>query len=85
MSSAAYFVSGLLVCGYLVIALFFARFYSRSRDRLFGFFAACFMLLAGQRALLALLPGSERVGTALYAVRAFAFLILIYAIWDRNR
>lgn len=85
MSSAASFVSGILVCGYIVIGLFFLRFWSRSRDRLFGFFATCFFLLAAQRSLLTLLSGDGRIGTALYAVRAFAFLILIYAIWDRNR
>lgn len=80
------FVAGLLVMGYTVAALFFARFWRQSGDRLFLFFAAAFALLAVQRASLAaaavILPIAP---TWLYLIRLTAFLLIIIAIVDKNR
>jgi hypothetical protein len=81
MTAAMHFLSGALTMGYLVAALFFAKFWSESRDRLFGFFALTFALLAVQRALLSLLEPAE----LLYGIRLVAFLILIVAIVEKNR
>lgn len=80
-----HFVAGLLVMGYAVAALFFLRFWRRSGERLFAYFAAAFALLALQRASLAvvdLLPLSE---TALYTVRLLAFVLILAGIIDKNR
>lgn len=85
MTKAQMLISGILVCGYAVIALFFLKFWSKSRDRLFGFFAAAFGLLAVQRLLLALLEETRGTTLVLYGLRAFAFLIIIFAILDKNR
>lgn len=78
------FVSGLLVAGYLVAGLFFLGFWRHSRDRLFLLFAAAFAMLALQRGLLAALAGRGDV-TILYSLRLAAFLVILYAIWDKNR
>lgn len=78
-------ISGALAAGYGVIALFFLRFYRQTADRLFGFFAAAFLLLSVQRILLTFLAGDEGAGLLLYGIRLFAFVIIIYAIVDRNR
>ena len=75
------FLSGALMCGYIVIALFFLRFWQQTRDRLFGFFAAAFFLLALQRLMVAFLPPSD----ALYIVRLGAFALILIAIADKNR
>lgn len=85
MSNAPAFVSGLLTAGYLVIGLYFLRFWRQSADRLFAFFAFAFLLLAIQRSLLTLSSATDDTAVWLYGLRAFAFLIIIYAIVDKNR
>ncbi len=79
-------MAGGLAMGYFVAGLFFLRFYKETRDRLFGIFAAAFWLLASQRVALVLLRGDA--GDSLiwvYVVRLFAFLLIIFAILDKNR
>ena len=85
MSQALVLVGGMLVLGYLVIALFFLRFWQDARDPLFGYFAAAFFLLAIQRLLISMVGGYESVSVYFYGTRAFAFLIILYAIIDKNR
>jgi hypothetical protein len=81
MSVPALFLAGLLTMAYAVAALFFARFWMESRDRLFGYFAAAFALLAVQRTMVALAPDHVMV----YAIRLVAFIMIIIAIIDKNR
>lgn len=78
-------ISGLLVMGYAVAGLFFLRFWRETRDRLFGIFAGAFWLLALQRLLLALFqnPNDEQVW--LYGIRLLAFVLILFAIVDKNR
>lgn len=79
------FISGLLASGYAVAALFFLRFWHRSRDRLFGFFAASFLLLFVQRVALALTADLVADAAWYYVVRLLAFVLIIVAIVDKNR
>lgn len=78
-------VSGAMVMAYFTAGLFFLRFWKDTRDRLFGIFAAAFWLLAFQRAALTITesPGSEQI--FLYVVRLAAFLLILWAIIDKNR
>lgn len=82
MSGASYFLAGALAAGYLVIGTFFMRFWKRTADRLFIFFALAFVLLAVQRIILVFAPDIE---TAAFSLRALAFLVIIFAILDKNR
>jgi hypothetical protein len=77
--------SGVLVMGYLIVGLFFLRFWHETRDRLFGIFAAAFWLLAVQRFLLVLLENTPRDDVWLYALRLLAFVLILIAIVDKNR
>jgi hypothetical protein len=77
--------SGVLVMGYLIIGLFFLRFWHETRDRLFGIFAAAFWLLAVQRFLLVLLENTAREDVWLYGLRLLAFVLILIAIVDKNR
>ena len=43
------FLSGAISMGFLVISLFFLRFWKRSGDRLFIFFSLAFLLLLVER------------------------------------
>ena len=71
-----------MACG--TIGLFFLRFWRRTRDRLFMFFALAFWLLCLNWLALAFADRDEPQ-TALYAVRLLAFGLIIVAIWDKNR
>ena len=79
------FMSGLIVAGYVVISLYFLRFWRESGDRLFGSFALAFALLAVQRGLLTVSLAEGNGATLLYLLRLLAFLIIIAAVIDKNR
>lgn len=79
------FISGMMVAGYLVAALFFLRFYRETRDRLFWAFSIAFAMLAAQRAALAILPPTDRNEVLIYGLRLLAFILILAAILDKNR
>ncbi|NUQ20278.1 MAG: hypothetical protein HOQ09_04890 [Gemmatimonadaceae bacterium] len=85
MSLVAAFVAGALAAGYLVIGLFFARFYKRTRDRLFLMFAIAFWVLVVQRIATVLTAEWIEDTTWLYGLRLLAFVIILVAIIDKNR
>lgn len=78
-------ISGMLVAGYLVAALFFGRFWSQTRDRLFAFFATGFTLLAVQRLALSLSHAPMEDRTLFYLLRLVAFAVIAFAVIDKNR
>ena len=78
-------VSGAITMGYLVVGLFFLRFWRETRDRLFCIFAIAFWILGVQRLALAFTRHMAETGTGLYLVRLFAFLLILAAIIDKNR
>jgi uncharacterized membrane protein len=78
-------IYGALFTGYSVAALFFLRFWVSSRDRLFAMFAAAFAILAVQRIALALTKTAFEDQSPLYLLRLLAFVIIIWAIVDKNR
>jgi hypothetical protein len=77
--------SGVLLMGYAVAALFFLRFWKETRDRLFAIFAGAFLLLAFQRFALAVLPAHDQDPVILYSIRLLAFVLILWAIVDKNR
>lgn len=79
------FISGAIVMGYFVAGLFFLRFYRETRDRLFATFGAAFWLLGVQRILLVFTGGEDGSQALLYTLRLLAFLLILWAIWDKNR
>lgn len=80
-----YLLSGLVIMGDLVAALFFAKFWRRSGDTLFAIFSAAFVLLALGQVLLALtnVPVEER--SWIYLLRLAAFVLIIVGIVHKNR
>ena len=79
------FLSGAVAFGFLVCGLFFLRFWRRTRDELFIAFALTFGLLGIGQAILALanIPTEER--GSLYLIRLVAFVIILVAIFRKNR
>lgn len=78
-------IGGMLAAAYAVIALFFLKFWRRTGDRLFAFFAVSFFLLAVQRVALGLMREWGERSVPLYGLRLLAFLLIIAAIVDKNR
>ena len=78
-------ISGAIVMGYLVAAIHFFKFWNRTADRLFGIFGSAFLLLALQRVALTLLADERTAHTYLYTARLLAFLLILWAIIDKNR
>lgn len=79
------FLSGATVMASLACALFFLRFWRQSRDRLFAFFALAFAALTANWLLVALFNIPDEARHYLYLLRLVAFLLIIFAIWDKNR
>lgn len=79
-------LSGGIICGNLIVALYFVRFWRQTRDRLFVYFALSFAVLALERAVIVEGPAnaSER-SPLVYLFRLFAFLLIIWAILEKNR
>lgn len=77
--------SGALTMLYAIIALYFFKFRARSGDRLFTMFATAFLILSGQRLVLTVAREWGENTAWLYGLRLLAFVIIVYAIIDKNR
>lgn len=78
------FLSGLITMGFLIAALFFFRFWKRTRDALFLTFGFAFLLLALNQALIGLSDVTGEGRSLLYLPRLAAFALLIAAIVSKN-
>ena len=78
-------VSGALAMGYALAALFFTRFWRRTRVALFGWFALAFALLAAQRLTLVLFDHAPGAFPWSHLVRLSAFLLILTGIGLQNR
>lgn len=84
MSSLSAFLSGAITAGFLIASLFFLSFWQRTRDSLFAAFAAAFLLLAVNQALITLAGIPEEHRSWVYLLRLAAFALLIIAIVRKN-
>ncbi len=78
-------INGALVMACVACALFFLRFWKASRDRLFAFFALAFMVMGCNWLVLTLVDVDNEQRHYVYLIRLVSFLIILYAIWDKNR
>jgi hypothetical protein len=79
------FILGLNVMASVIAALFFLRFWRKTRDRLFCIFAIAFFLLGLNWLLLAVLRTNEEQTALLYTLRLLAFVAILVGIVDKNR
>jgi hypothetical protein len=77
--------SGAVLFGYLIIALFFLRFWRQTGARLFACFALAFVILAIERAMMVMVVVEPIHLPLVYCTRLVAFLVIAWAIWDTNR
>ena len=78
-------LSGGVMVAALIAGLFFWRFWTRTRDRLFFFFAIAFWALALERVLLIRSGLGNEANPLLYLVRLCAFTLIALAVLDKNR
>jgi hypothetical protein len=79
------FLAGAVAMGFIVAALFFFRFWKRTKDELFFAFAFAFVLFALNQAIPVIMdiPPEER--SWVYLLRLAGFSLLIVAILRKNR
>jgi hypothetical protein len=77
-------MSGGTIVAHGLIGLFFLRWWKTTGERLFAVFAVAFWVLGANRIAIAYW-GDEETKTYLYFVRLAAYLLILYAIWDKNR
>ena len=83
--TAVAFVHGAVAMGCAIIAVFFARFWRQTADRLFLFFASAFAILSVDYILLGLLAAATEWRLPVFMLRLGAFVIILLGIWDKNR
>ena len=79
------FLSGAAALGFFACALFFLRFWRRTREQLFLAFSLAFALLGVGQTVIALAQVPTEEKGALYLIRLVAFLLILVAIYGKNR
>ena len=85
MESLLKFAAGAITMGYLVVTLFFLRFWRTTHEGLFLSFAFAFFLLGSGQAMLTFTDMGDEDRSWLFVVRLAAFLCILLAIWRKNR
>jgi Family of unknown function (DUF5985) len=73
---------GIMVAAWAIF-VFFVRFSRKTRDSFFLWFAVAFLLVGVER--VAIFVVGSRASFLVYLIRLTAFLLIITAIWDKNR
>ncbi len=79
------FITGLVTMGYMASSLFFLRFWTRTRDRLFLAFFVAFALFATEQAFLAWARAMREEETWFYLLRLIGFGLIIAGVVDKNK
>jgi uncharacterized membrane protein YoaK (UPF0700 family) len=78
------FMAGMAMMGFIIAGLFFFRFWSRTRDRLFAIFGVAFLLMAVNEAFVDVSGSPTNEVVLAYVLRIIAFLMLIVGIVAKN-
>ncbi len=78
------FVAGAIAMGYVVLGLFFFRFWRRTRDKIFIYFGVAFWLLAINASAATLTHVEETEAPWVYLIRLAAFIVIAAGIVRKN-
>lgn len=78
-------LTGAIAVSSLLAGLFFLRFWHKSRDRFFLYFALSFAIEGLNRIALGMLAHSTEDDPVFYSVRVVAYGLIVVAIWQKNR
>jgi hypothetical protein len=79
------FLQGAAAAGSLVAALFFLRFWTRTRDSFFLFFSAAFLIEGLSRVPLAFEQTGDETEPLYYLPRLLAYSLIVLAVVLKNR
>lgn len=91
--NGAVFLSGICFATFSFSALFFVKFWLATRDLFFIYFALACGLIAFERVVSLFVDGTMQVlassrtdaSSWVYLIRLTAFLVIIFAVWKKNR
>lgn len=78
-------ILGAIALSCFIASLYFIKFWRTTHDRFFLFFAISFFIEGCNRLLLGLIKYSNEEEPLFYLVRLVSFLVIIFAILDKNR
>jgi hypothetical protein len=79
------FMNGAIMVASLVVGLLFARSFRDTRDRFFLLLSLAFTLLGIERLVIGASGGGSETHPSVYLIRCVAFLVIIYAVVDKNK
>jgi hypothetical protein len=85
MTAVNGFLLGALSLGFLAGAMFFGRFYTRTRDRFFAIMSTAFAIMSANQVALFALGEDSEYRSWVYLVRLAAFVLILVAIAEKNR
>jgi hypothetical protein len=85
MSDVEYSLVGAIAVASFLAGLFFLRFWHRTRDSFFLYFAASFWLEGLNRLMLGIFAPEGESSPLFYGVRLIAYGLIIVAILQKNR
>ncbi|MGZ9097046.1 MAG: DUF5985 family protein [Micavibrio sp.] len=77
-------LQGAVIMAGLTVSLFFLRFWKTTRDRFFLFFSIAFFIESSSRILFKFADSADEYEPLIYTVRLLAFLVILFAIIDKN-
>lgn len=77
-------IAGWVSFGFVVLGLFFLKFWRRTQDRLFATFSLAFFLMGAERLVEQFLRITHAESPAVYLIRFLAFALIIAAIVRKN-
>lgn len=80
-----YILCGGLMMACFVVGLFFLKFWKRTSDKLFLYFAYAFFLMTVERVLLGVLGSAQEPKPQIYLIRLGAFSLILFGIIVKNR
>lgn len=85
MGGVHQFLSGAICLAYIVVGMFFLKFWGKTRDTFFLCFSAAFFIFAVVRITLSAISQESELRWFLYLGRALAVLLIVVAIVQKNR
>lgn len=77
--------NGAIACAGFVVGVFFLRFWRSTRDRFFLYFALSFWIQGINRVHIGLRGAPSEDEAVIYLIRLVAYVLILVAIWEKNR
>lgn len=79
------FLYGAVMMGAFCNGIFFLKFWRKTGDRFFSWFATAFLLLSLERWIFLFIKANNETNTWVFVIRLIAFGMIIWAVVDKNR